>query len=91
MPVVQLAVAPTEKKIDLDTPQVKEAIKEGQAIIKEGKSKADAAMAIYVKLKAEDKDLVVAAFVAGAGLTPKGSLTYWYNCKRKAEKAASSQ
>jgi hypothetical protein len=35
-----------------------------------------------------DKELVTAAFVAGAGLTPKGAVTYWYNCKRKAEKAA---
>jgi hypothetical protein len=75
------------KKVDLNKPSVKEAIAQGKAIIKEGKSKADAARAIYALLKSEDKDVIVAAFVAGATLTEKGALTYWYNCKRKAEKA----
>jgi hypothetical protein len=28
----------------------------------------------------------VAAFVEGASLTPKGALTYWYNCRRKIAK-----
>lgn len=80
------AAAPEPKKIDLNKPVVKEAIAQGQAIIKEGKSKADAARAIYAVLKDEDKDLIVAAFVKGATLTEKGALTYWYNCRRKAEK-----
>ena len=78
--------APEPKKIDLSKPVVKEAITQGQAIIKEGKSKADAARAIYAVLKDEDKDLIVAAFVKGATLTEKGALTYWYNCRRKAVK-----
>ena len=78
--------APEPKKLDLNKPAVKEAIAQGQAIIKEGKSKADAARAIYGILKDEDKDLIVAAFVKGATLTEKGALTYWYNCRRKAEK-----
>ena len=38
------------------------------------------------KLKAADRETVVAAFVEGAGLTEKGALTYWYNCRRKAAK-----
>ena len=79
-------VAAEPKKIDLTKPVVKEAIAQGQAIIKEGKSKADAARAMYAVLKDEDKDLIVAAFVKGATLTEKGALTYWYNCRRKAEK-----
>ena len=74
--------APEPKKIDLSKAHVREAIVQGQAILKEGKSKADAARAIYSVLKDEDKDLIVAAFVEGATLTPKGALTYWYNCKR---------
>jgi len=74
------------KKIDLSKPSVKEAIVQGKAIIKEGKSKADAARAIYALLKSEEKEVIVAAFVAGATLTEKGALTYWYNCKRRAEK-----
>ena len=74
------------KKVDLNKPNVKEAIAQGKAIIKEGQSKADAARAIYALLKDEDKDVIVAAFVAGATLTEKGAITYLYNCRRKAEK-----
>jgi hypothetical protein len=76
------------KKIDLDKPAIKKAIDEGLAVLKDGKSKADAAWAIYGRLKDEDKDLIVAAFIKGATLTEKGALTYWYNCKRKAAKEA---
>jgi pyruvate/2-oxoglutarate dehydrogenase complex dihydrolipoamide acyltransferase (E2) component len=84
----QAETAAEPKKIDLDKPAVKQAIDEGQAILKEGKSKADAAWAIYCRLKDEDKDLIVAAFIKGATLTEKGALTYWYNCKRRAAKEA---
>ena len=80
--VQETKAAPEPKKIDLTKPVAREAIAQGQAIIKDGKSKADAARAIYSVLKDEDKDLIVAAFVEGATLTPKGALTYWYNCKR---------
>ena len=80
--VQETKVASEPKKIDLSKALVREAIGKGQAILKEGKSKADAARAIYAALKDEDKDLIVAAFVEGATLTPKGALTYWYNCKR---------
>ena len=80
--VQETKAAPEPKKVNLTNPVVREAIAQGQAIIKEGKSKADAARAIYAALKDEDKDLIVAAFVEGATLTPKGALTYWYNCKR---------
>ena len=76
------------KKIDLDKPAVKKAIEGGQVLLKAGKTKAEAAWAIYQKLVDEDKDLIVAAFIKGASLTEKGALTYWYNCKRKAAKEA---
>ena len=83
------AVAASQpKKIDLSKPPIKEAIAKGKAIIKEGKSKADAAMVIFEALKAEDKEVVIAAFVQGATLTEKGAVTYWYNCRRKSKKAA---
>ena len=78
--------ATTEKKVDLSKDSIKQAIAQGKALIKEGKSKADAARAIYALLKNESKEVVIAAFGAGATLTEKGSVTYWYNCKRKAEK-----
>lgn len=73
---------------DLDKPVVKQAISEGKSLIAEGKSKADAARAIYAAISEEDKEVIVAAFVEGATLTPKGALTYWYNCRRKASKAS---
>lgn len=82
---VPVAVEP--KKIDLNKPSIKEAITKGKALIKDGKSKADAAMEIFVALKDEEKDVVIAAFTQGATLTEKGAVTYWYNCRRKAKKS----
>jgi hypothetical protein len=76
------------KKIDLSKQTIKDAIAKGKALIKEGKSKADAAMEIFEALKDEEKDVVIAAFVQGATLTEKGAVTYWYNCRRKAKKSA---
>jgi hypothetical protein len=81
-------VAAEPKKIDMNKQSIKDAIAKGKALIKDGKSKADAAMAIFEALKTEDKDTVIAAFVQGATLTDRGAITYWYNCKRKARKAA---
>lgn len=59
------------KKVDLSSPAIKNAIGQGQAIIKEGKSKADAARLIYSLLMSEGKDVIVSAFIAGATLTEK--------------------
>lgn len=80
--------AKAEIKIDLSKPHIKEAITKGLAVLKEGKTKADAAREIYAIIKDEPKEVVVAAFVQGATLTEKGALTYWYNCKRNAAKKA---
>jgi hypothetical protein len=66
---------------------VQAAVARGAALIAEGKSKADAAREIFAAIKDESKEVIVAAFVEGATLTPKGALTYWYNCRRKASKA----
>jgi hypothetical protein len=74
------------KKIDMNKPSIKDAIAKGKELLKEGKTKADVAMVIFEALKAEEKDVVIAAFVQGATLTEKGAVTYWYNCKRKAKK-----
>ena len=82
------AVAVESKKIDMSKQSIKVAITKGKALIKEGKSKADAAMVIFEALKAEEKEVVIAAFVQGATLTEKGAVTYWYNCRRKSKKAA---
>ncbi len=77
---------PDQKKSEPNKSLVKDAVSKGLSIIKEGKSKADAARAIYGLLKDEEKETIVAAFVEGATLTEKGALTYWYNCRRKADK-----
>ena len=74
------------KKIDLNKPLIKDAITKGKAIITEGKSKVDAAMFIYEALKAEEKDVIIAAFIQGATLTEKGAVTYFYNSRRKFKK-----
>lgn len=81
---------PPVEKIDLEREPIKGAIDQGLVLIREGKSKADAARAIFGVIKDEPKEVIVAAFVAGATLTEKGALTYWYNCKRKAKKEASA-
>lgn len=86
-----IPVAIEPKKIDMNTPAIKEAVAKGKALIKEGKTKADVAMVIYIALKTEDKDAVIAAFIQGAGLTDKGAVTYWYNCRRKANKTVVAQ
>lgn len=67
---------------------IKQAIADGKALIKDGKSKVDAAVAMYGKLKGADRETIVAALKEGAGLTEKGAMTYYYNCKRKAGKPA---
>jgi len=65
---------------------VKQAVADGKALIKEGKTKVESAMAIYSKIKAADRETIVSALKEGAGLTDKGAMTYYYNCKRKAGK-----
>jgi hypothetical protein len=79
------------KKIDMNKPSIKDAIAKGKELLKEGKTKADVAMVIFEALKAEEKDVVIAAFVQGATLTEKGAVTYWYNCKRKAGKTSAAK
>jgi len=76
------------KSVDLNTPKIQQAIADGRSLIDQGKSKADAARAIHAALRNEAKDVIVAAFMADATLTPKGAITYWYNCERRAAKEA---
>ena len=79
-------MAKTKKPEETITPSddlIAQAILEGQALIAEGKTKVEAAMAIYRHLNESPQEVVLQAFVEGASLTPKGALTYWYNCRRK--------
>ena len=76
------------KTVDLSASVIQRAIADGRVLIEQGKSKAESARAIHSALRTESKDVIVAAFVEGATLTPKGALTYWYNCERRAAKKA---
>ena len=62
---------------------IQAAITEGRALIEQGKSKIEAAMAIFRHLQTMPQETIVSAFIEGATLTEKGALTYWYNCRRK--------
>lgn len=68
---------------------VKQVIADGKAMAKDGKTKVEITAAMYQKLKNADRETAVAAFKEGAGLTEKGAMTYWYNCRRKAGKPTS--
>jgi hypothetical protein len=63
--------------------QFKAGVDKGKEVIKAGGTKVAAAEAIYEHVKAETRDVICVAFVAGAGLTEKGAPTYFYNIKRK--------
>ena len=76
-----------EKKVDVNKDVVKKAVSAGKEMAKKGdKTKADVARMIYDLLKGEDKEVILHAFVNGAGLTEKGAVTYLYNIKRKEKK-----
>ena len=67
---------------------VRKAISLGKDMRKQPEtSKADIARKMFETLADEPREVVVQAFVDGAGLTPKGALTYFYNCKRKTASA----
>jgi ribosomal protein S24E len=51
-------------------------------------SKADVARKMFETIADEPREVIVQAFVDGAGLTPKGAQTYFYNCRRKANTGA---
>jgi hypothetical protein len=85
-------MAKTKKPKETITPSddlIAQAVLEGQALIAEGKTKVEAAMTIYRHLNESPQEVVLQAFVEGASLTPKGALTYWYNCRRKLSREVS--
>jgi hypothetical protein len=85
-------MAKTKKPKETITPSdglIAQAVLEGQALIAEGKTKVEAAMAIYRHLNESPQETVINAFIEGASLTPKGALTYWYNCRRKLSREVS--
>ena len=68
---------------------VKKAISLGKELGRQPEvTKADVARKMFELISGEPREIIVQAFVEGAGLTPKGAQTYFYNCKRKAAKLA---
>lgn len=80
---VQRPVKPT------NAPAVRKAIALGKDMRKvPDTSKADVARKMFETIADEPREVIVQAFVDGAGLTPKGAQTYFYNCRRRAQKSA---
>jgi len=69
-----------------DPARYAQAIEEGKKQLNQGKSKADAARAIFRLIHAEPREIVLQAFIEGADVTPKGAPTYYYNINRKFRK-----
>jgi hypothetical protein len=79
---VQNAVKPT------NAAAVRKAIALGKDMRKApDTSKADVARKMFETIADEPREVIVQAFVDGAGLTPKGAQTYFYNCRRKGNTA----
>lgn len=70
-------------KSELNKANVKKAIVEGKKLLKEGKTKAETTREIFPLIKDESRELICHVFQKGADLTEKGSMTYYYNCRRK--------
>ena len=74
-------------KTDLNKANVKKAIAEGRKLIKAGKTKADVSREIFPLIAKESREVICHVFQAGIGLTEKGAVTYYYNCRRKLAKS----
>jgi hypothetical protein len=79
------ATAPAQNAVKPTNPAaVRKAIALGKDMRKApDTSKADVARKMFETISDEPREVVVQAFVDGAGLTPKGAQTYFYNCRRK--------
>ena len=86
------ATAPVQNVVKPTNPAaVRKAIALGKDMRKQpDTSKADVARKMFETIAEEPREVIVQAFVDGAGLTPKGAQTYFYNCRRRAEKAGAA-
>ena len=81
----------TEKTKAAPTPKnpanYKKAVVLGQELSKKpDTTKMEVATKMYDLIKDEAREVISMAFVEGANLTPKGSMTYVYNIRRKLKK-----
>ena len=74
-------------KPNLNKANVKKAIAEGKKLIKFGKTKAEASREIFPLIAKESREVIYHVFQEGVGLTEKGAVTYYYNCRRKFAKS----
>jgi hypothetical protein len=87
-PEATAAPAKQEPAKPVNPAAVKKAISLGKEMGKQAEvTKADVARKMFELISGEPREVIVQAFVEGAGLTPKGAQTYFYNCKRKAAKS----
>lgn len=78
----------TKTKSDKPTPinsaNYKKAVTLGKDLSKKpDTTKMDVATKMFEIIKDEPREVIALAFVEGAMLTPKGSMTYVYNIRRK--------
>ena len=77
--------APTPK----NAANYKKAVALGKELSKKpDTTKMDVATEMYDLIKDEAREVISMAFVEGANLTPKGSMTYVYNIRRKLKKTS---
>ena len=86
-PATSTKTTETETSAPKNADHVKKAITIGKEMTKKGEvTKADVSRKMYEIIKDESREVIIQAFVDGAGLTPKGAQTYFYNAKRKMAK-----
>jgi len=77
----------TDKTTPKDMANYKKAVSLGKELSKDPEmTKAEVARQMYDLIKDESREVISMAFVEGAMLTPKGSMTYVYNIRRKLQK-----
>jgi hypothetical protein len=62
-------MTPAQNPAPFPKDTIKAAIADGNALVREEKTKVEATTAMYAKLKTADLETAVAAFMEGAGLT----------------------
>jgi hypothetical protein len=85
---VEMITAPPQPAKPNNPTAVRKAVALGKEMRKvPDASKADVARRMFETIADEPREIIVQAFVDGAGLTPKGAQTYFYNCRRKVKKS----
>ena len=92
-PATSVKPKATDKAKVVSTPKnaanYKKAVDLGKELSKKpDTTKMDVATKMYDLIKDEAREVIALAFVEGANLTPKSSMTYVYNIRRKLKKPA---